>query len=214
MDPSTIVEPTMRYLGWQTKVRSITDSGKNQHDITYTDSDNIQGRIAYKLVPGLYEVTTSFTQWTPARMVGNAISSLSLLGIIGYTIFFGHEKKKNSSQRVILVAKLFYYLLYGEPLYLDWGSSLRPSCHTNHPLPRQQHYWSTKCQFGFILGKLWRSSLLNSWQMGLQRCGIDPGFFPVAPAADGDTQLFLQNLLVAGLFITNGAFLLRWLAGL
>ena len=92
--PATIVEPTMRYLGWQTKVRSITDSGKNQHDITYTDSDNIQGRIAYKLVPGLYEVTTSFTQWTPARMVGNAISSLSLLGIIGYAIFFGHEKRK------------------------------------------------------------------------------------------------------------------------
>lgn len=92
--PATIVEPTMRYLGWQTKVRSITDSGKNQRNMTYTDSDNIQGRIAYKLDPGLYEVTSSFTQWTPARVVGNAVSSLSLVGLIGYAIIFGHEKRK------------------------------------------------------------------------------------------------------------------------
>nr|MBP9781881.1 hypothetical protein [Candidatus Woesebacteria bacterium] len=82
--PTVIVEPTMYFLGWETKVRNVYNSDDYFTTITYTDSDEIQGRIAYQLEPGIYQIRTRFTQNTPARHIGNAsffITGASLLGL-------------------------------------------------------------------------------------------------------------------------------------
>ncbi len=73
-EKSTIVEPTMNFPGWETTV--------NQIPIDYTDSAQIGGRIAYELAPGQYSIVSRFTQKTPARRVGNAISLVSLVWLV------------------------------------------------------------------------------------------------------------------------------------
>ncbi len=71
---STLVEPTMNFLGWQTKA--------NGSLIPYVDSAEISGRIAYSLPPGKYHIQSMFTQWTWARVLGNTISSLTVFLIL------------------------------------------------------------------------------------------------------------------------------------
>lgn len=80
---TTIVEPTMNYLGWKTWA--------NKNRVEYVDSEKIAGRIAYKLEPGDYIVKTKFTQQTPARIAGNLISLTTL--IICLVLFL---KRKNA----------------------------------------------------------------------------------------------------------------------
>jgi hypothetical protein len=63
---STIVEPTMYFLGWQTQA--------NNQTVTYVNSPEIGGRIAYTLPPGKYHIKSVFTQWTWSRIVGNTTS--------------------------------------------------------------------------------------------------------------------------------------------
>ncbi len=84
MTPTVIVEPTMYFLGWETKIRDVTNSDQDFKITPYIDSDEIQGRIAYSLEPGVYQVQTKFTQNTPARRIGNLsfiITALTLLGL-------------------------------------------------------------------------------------------------------------------------------------
>ena len=81
MTPSVIVEPTMNYLGWETKVRALYSDDNSFKLITYQNSDEIQGRIAYSLEPGLYQVSTRFTQNTWARHIGN-VSFIITLGAL------------------------------------------------------------------------------------------------------------------------------------
>lgn len=68
---ATIVEPTMNFLGWETRARSIIGADSTNSLVNYIDSDEIQGRIAYVLAPGIYQIETKFTQNTPARQIGN-----------------------------------------------------------------------------------------------------------------------------------------------
>lgn len=81
-EPITIVEPTMYFPGWETRV--------NGELVDYTNSDEVKGRIAYVLTPGDYTVITQFTQNTPSRLVGNTVFFLTIISIL----YFGIRSKK------------------------------------------------------------------------------------------------------------------------
>lgn len=83
-ETSTITEPTMVFPGWQTW---LTRAGESQViRARYIDSSQIAGRLAYSVQPGTYHVVSHFTQQTPARLIGNSISLLTLAGIALYTV--------------------------------------------------------------------------------------------------------------------------------
>lgn len=78
--PSRITEPTMNFSGWRTRIKDISG---NVTGVEYLNDNEAQGRIAFNLPQGEYEVETRFTQQTPARIIGNAVSLITviLLGI-------------------------------------------------------------------------------------------------------------------------------------
>jgi hypothetical protein len=78
--PATIVEPTMNFSGWQTQVSSKENSESKL--MTYLDSQQIGGRIAFQLSAGEYTVLTRFTQFTLWRVIGNLISGVTFLVLI------------------------------------------------------------------------------------------------------------------------------------
>ena len=86
--PVTIIEPTMRFLGWETN--SIENGKKTS--LSYTDSSEIGGRIAYTLTAGTYIIETQFTQNTTARKVGNAVSAITSFAVL---VLFILSKKKD-----------------------------------------------------------------------------------------------------------------------
>lgn len=90
--PSVIVEPTAYFLGWESTVVSIlsNDAQSARTKLEYIDDDQILGRIAYALPAGVYEVTTVFTQNTPARISGNFLSFLSLVLSV---LYFWYQRK-------------------------------------------------------------------------------------------------------------------------
>ncbi len=74
-EPSTVVEQTMVYPGWET---TLTSPDGQVVRAEYVNSDEIAGRLAYQVQPGMYRVTSQFTQHTWARQWGNTISGLAL----------------------------------------------------------------------------------------------------------------------------------------
>lgn len=86
--PVTIIEPTMYFPGWHSTVQqdNIFET------VEYTDSEDIGGRIAYHLEPGTYRVDTKFTQWTIPRIVGNALTVGTVLGVL-LTVFMMNVHK-------------------------------------------------------------------------------------------------------------------------
>lgn len=77
--PSVIVEPTMYFLGWETLI--------NGQKITYADSEKIAGRIGYTLEPGIYNVSSKFTEKTPMRIIGDVTSLIAICSLCIYTIY-------------------------------------------------------------------------------------------------------------------------------
>ena len=77
--PSLIVEPSIVWLGFETHA--------NSHQVNYIDSDQIQGRLAYELPVGQYQVITQFTQNTWPRRIGNGVSLTVLLGLMGWVFW-------------------------------------------------------------------------------------------------------------------------------
>lgn len=88
---ATIAEPTMYFMGWQ----SVAKFNNQKFKINYLDNDLIAGRIAYKLPAGEYEIRSRFTQNTPARILGNSISAISMLLLLTYYgyKFYGKKQK-------------------------------------------------------------------------------------------------------------------------
>lgn len=87
-ETSVIIEPTMRFLGWQTLITPISGV---QYQAQYLESEeHIKGRIAYLLEPGTYSIDSQFTQRTTARIIGN---SVSLLSIVGFTFWLMRKKR-------------------------------------------------------------------------------------------------------------------------
>jgi hypothetical protein len=70
-----IVEKTMFFPGWETKVNN------KKIDNLETIKENA-GLISYTIDPGEYQITTKFTQKTPARYVGNILSLIGMLLLI------------------------------------------------------------------------------------------------------------------------------------
>ncbi len=77
-EESVVVEPTMQFLGWQTKYVNNDHS----QQLSYIDDAEIAGRLAYRLPAGSYQVTTQFTQYTQARIIGNSISLVTLISLV------------------------------------------------------------------------------------------------------------------------------------
>ncbi len=72
-EDALIAEPTMNFAGWQTTA--------NNQKVEYLNNDQVQGRIAFRLPPGEYQIHSQFTQWTWPRIVGNTISLLTVIGL-------------------------------------------------------------------------------------------------------------------------------------
>ena len=117
------------------------------------------------------------------------------------------KKGKNSSQRVILVAKLFL-------LFVVWRAALfglgfiAPSV-----LPYQPSFASPTALLIYKM-PIWIYSWANFdgvhyltlGRWGYNGAALIQAFFPLLPLLMATLNYFLQNLLVAGLLITNGAF--------
>ncbi|MFH2118138.1 MAG: hypothetical protein ABII10_00150, partial [Candidatus Paceibacterota bacterium] len=86
-EETTIAEPTINFAGWQTTA--------NERLVDYINDDQIQGRIAYHLSPGEYQISTRFTQKTWPRLVGNTVSGLALLS---WGLLVWKEKKQISGK--------------------------------------------------------------------------------------------------------------------
>lgn len=85
---AVIIEPTMNFLGWQTRA--------NGNLLSYIDSPEIGGRIAYNLPAGQYHVKTEFTQWTWPRVVGNSTSIFAAV-LLGSWLLIAHYQKKHAT---------------------------------------------------------------------------------------------------------------------
>jgi len=88
---SIIVEPTMLFAGWETKVTKNNSVSK----VEYLDTEIVQGRLSYRLPAGEYLVRSRFTQWTVPRIIGNGISLVGLLVLIsvGYAQFIKRKQR-------------------------------------------------------------------------------------------------------------------------
>ena len=73
-EKSVVVESTAFFPGWETKA--------NGQKLVYLDNQEIQGRLAYELEPGEYQIKSKFTQGTWPRMIGNSLSLFSLLACL------------------------------------------------------------------------------------------------------------------------------------
>lgn len=82
-EDSVIVEPTMLFAGWQTRV--TTPDGQMMQP-EYVDDETVQGRLAYQLPAGEYQVRSRFTQWTWPRVVGNSVSLLGAGAVVAWLV--------------------------------------------------------------------------------------------------------------------------------
>lgn len=70
-DSCLVVEQTAFFPGFITTA--------NQQRLNYTDNEQIGGRIAYQLPAGRYHLHTRFSETTPYRLLGDAITLISLI---------------------------------------------------------------------------------------------------------------------------------------
>ncbi len=94
-EPAVIVEPTMKFAGWQTTI--TPRSGQKPYVVQYFDNQEVGGRIAYQLNPGIYQVRSQFTQWTLPRIVGNTLSLITAVGLgtwFIHTLVLRYAKQK------------------------------------------------------------------------------------------------------------------------
>ncbi len=114
---SLIIEPTMNFLGWETTV--IDKSGKKE-SIRYIDNNHTQGRIAFELPSGEYEVRSRFTQNTIARKMGNSLFVVTLTLLIGffiirnkvYTRTIATFRSLADTQKLIVIATIWWVFLF------------------------------------------------------------------------------------------------------
>lgn len=77
---STIIEPTMYFVGWQTTA--------NNQLVAYENSSTIGGRIAFNLAkPGKYKIESKFIQQTWPRLLANTTSIISAAVLFTYVAY-------------------------------------------------------------------------------------------------------------------------------
>ncbi len=101
-ETSLVVEPTMNFAGWETVVQD--SQGQKQLTQYLDDQDLIQGRIAYQLPAGNYQVESRFTQKTWPRLVGNTLSFLAMMAwlMIWGRKFFGKKLSFYLNSKLLL----------------------------------------------------------------------------------------------------------------
>jgi hypothetical protein len=67
----------MNFPGWETEVNGVL--------VEYVDDESIQGRLAYVLPEGKYQVQSRFKQKTWSRLVGNSLFVITVL-LVGFYI--------------------------------------------------------------------------------------------------------------------------------
>lgn len=87
-EPVVIVEPTMMYAGWQT---AITDQAGAKALLSPIFNAETQGRIAYQVPAGHFQVRTRFGQVTPVRHLANVVSLVALIVLGGKLVWTGHR---------------------------------------------------------------------------------------------------------------------------
>lgn len=85
-EKSTIVEPTMNFVGWQSRANSTL--------LDYINNEDIKGRIAYTLDAGTYTIETKFTEYTPARIIGDSTSIVTICAIVIYSIWCYKSRRR------------------------------------------------------------------------------------------------------------------------
>ena len=86
---SVVIEPTMYFSGWETKLQK-NEKFVDWQNVVYINNSLTQGRIAYILPSGEYLIHTRFTQNTIPRIVGNG---LFVVGIIFSLIIYTKGRK-------------------------------------------------------------------------------------------------------------------------
>lgn len=76
---ATLVEPTMYFLGWETRVQPEGES--KAFVIPYQTTPEVAGRVGYQLPRGEYLVSSRFTQHTWARQWSHIITLLTGVGL-------------------------------------------------------------------------------------------------------------------------------------
>lgn len=84
-ESTTIIEKILYFPGWQTFVNG-------EKIDTFKSAGRYYGFINYDLPPGEHQITTKFTQQTPARIIGNTISIVGI--ILAVRLFFRSKHEK------------------------------------------------------------------------------------------------------------------------
>lgn len=195
--PVTIVEPTMYFSGWQTTYFFQESNQK----LSYVDDEQIQGRIGYQLeTPGLYKIFTKFTQKTWPRIIGNAVSMLTLF--ITLSIFFKRFLKYDLS--FYLSWKVFLLLVtLIAPLFLFYDPSF--------PYTRTLLKFSGLPKFIYSWANFDGVHYLTIVKKGYVGTGLIQAFFPLFPSIIRQINKIISNPILAGLIFNAviGFFLLK-----
>ncbi len=185
----TIVEPTMVFPGWET----VISYGNNERIVAhYINNEEIQGRLAYQLQPGVYTINSTFTQKTWARMLGNVISLLCAL-LVALTIlrrFFPKEWNffvlwKLSLMILAVAAPMFLVYKPSFP-YADW-------LQREFRLPQSVYSWAN---FDGV-------HYLTIVEKGYVGTGLIQAFFPLFPIVLRIATVFGNNVIVTGLLLNT-----------
>lgn len=189
---SIIVEPTMYFKGWETK---ISGQEINNEKISYIDNKEIKGRIAYQLGPGEYKVTSKFTQNTLPRVIGNALSGLGIF-IITLLILLIILPKNELKKLTILfyIWRSFLFLIgYLANVFLKYKPSFPYSANlTSYQLPQWLYSWAN---FDGV-------HYLTIVKKGYFGTGLIQAFFPLFPLVIKFLNL-THNPLITGLIIST-----------
>jgi Gpi18-like mannosyltransferase len=187
--PVTIVEPTMAFSGWET----VIGYGDNDKKIAqFVDNEEVKGRLAYHLEPGIYTINSTFTQKTWARLLGNTISLCFVLLIIISILrrFLPKEWNffimwKASLIGIACIAPMF--LLYKPSFpYADW-------LQRESRLPQSIYSWAN---FDGV-------HYLTIVEKGYVGTGLIQAFFPLYPIILRVTTLMGNNVVLTGLLLNT-----------
>jgi len=197
--PTTLVEPTMNFAGWETTI-SLED---HKSKIEYLNDGQIQGRIAYRLEnPGKYEITTQFSQKTWPRMLGNGISILAILVVLSslFSKYLGKDLSFYLNWKIFL-----FFVALSAPLLLLYDPSF-PYANfllIKSGLPNFIHSWANFDGVHYL-------TILNKGYLGT---GLIQAFFPLFPMLVSGFNTMVEHPILAGLifnFIIGFMLLKVW----
>jgi Gpi18-like mannosyltransferase len=179
----------MMFPGWETR---ITHLDGTKTTAAYVDDEQIQGRLAYRLEPGWYKVSTQFTQKTWARIVGNMVSGIALLAL-AITLF-----------RKLLPTEISFFLTWkiaiamigiSAPVFLFYDPSFpySDSILRITGLPQSLYSWAN---FDGV-------HYLTIAEKGYVGTALIQAFFPLFPLLVRAVNTLIGNFIITGLFLNT-----------